>query len=285
MEEHLTHYLKSIGVADTKCIRQRLQRFFAWQRTNGIKTLPEVTTERIIAWLSDLQTRNLSAGTVYAYLTTVRSFFAVLCREKQLDTNPWPDYIKTKRPQCKPRKLPTPQKALELLESAEKANQPQRTRAMLEIAYGCGLRRMELRNLNIADIIGDTLRIRGKGGKERLVPLGKTAKAYLERYLYGERLEIVKEHNPLEDALFVTIGGRRPTIHSYGCFMRRLPVKERYQLHSLRHACATHMLQNGASIAVLQKLLGHEYLNTTQVYTRVEYADLKRVMAGFHPRA
>jgi site-specific recombinase XerD len=285
MEEYITHYLKYVVLTDDMYVHKRMRRFFAYMREHGVKTLPEVTAELIMQWLSDMRARNLSEGTVYAYLSTVRHFFAVLCHEKYLDVNPWPDYLKTKRPANRPRILPTPQKALELLEAAEKAGQPQRMRAILEIAYGCGLRRMELRNLNVSDIVGDTLRIRGKGGKERLVPLGKTGREYLERYLYGERLQIVRKYNPLEEALFVTIQGRRPTIHSYGAQMRRLPMKERFQLHSLRHACATHMLQNGASIALLQKLLGHDNIKTTEVYTRVDCSDLKRVMDKFHPRA
>ena len=284
MKEYIPLYLKHVTVADDKYVHERMNRFFVYLGEQGVKGLPEVTPDLIVRWLSDLRARNLSEGTVYTYLSTVRKFFAVLWREGYLSANPWPGYIRTKRPSHKPRLLPSPGKALELLEAAEKAGQPQRTRAVLEIAYGCGLRRMELRNLNISDIVGDTLRIRGKGGKERIVPLGKTARNYLERYLYGERLLIVKEHNPLEEALFVTVDGRRPSLQTYELLMRRLPVKERFQLHSLRHACATHMLRNGASIAVLQKLLGHDNIKTTEVYTRVDYDDLQRTLNDFHPR-
>jgi integrase/recombinase XerD len=143
---------------------------------------------------------------------------------------------------------------------------------------------MELRNLNLSDVLSDSLRIRGKGGKERIVPLGSVAQKWIETYQYGERLQIVKRRNPLEDALFVSERGKRMSTQSYQRIFHVLNAPKGLSLHSLRHACATHMLRNGASVMVLMKLLGHANVSTTQIYTKVDTSDLHRVLDNYHPR-
>ena len=143
---------------------------------------------------------------------------------------------------------------------------------------------MELRNLNLSDVLADSLRIRGKGGKERIVPLGSAAQKWLEKYQYGERLRIVKRHNQLEDALFVSEWGRRLSIGSYEVLLHKLGAAKGLSLHCLRHACATHLLRRGADIRHIQRLLRHTSLSTTQIYTHVAIEDLKEAQRKFHPR-
>ncbi len=149
-------------------------------------------------------------------------FLRALHEEGRLSRNPWPDHVKTKTPSRNTRHVPSKVEMERLLEAAGRCPQPCRTRAILELGYGCGLRRMELHNLNIDDISGDAVRIRGKGGKERLVPLGVTARTWLEQYIYGDRLKAVKTCNPLESALFVTKRGVRLGIESYQRMMELL---------------------------------------------------------------
>ncbi|MBN1575804.1 MAG: tyrosine-type recombinase/integrase [Chitinispirillaceae bacterium] len=285
MNEYAEIFLRQASPASRSIFAQRLRMFFGYvERQQEVQELSQLTPQRIEAWIVDLRARKMKPASVYAYVSTVRRFFAVLHREGYLQVNPWPDYITTKRPEYSLRVVPTPKATAELLEAADDAAYPCRTRAILEVAYGCGLRRMELRNLNVSDVLADSLRIRGKGGKERIVPLGTAARTWLEKYQYGERLQIVKKYNPLEDALFVSELGRRLSLPSYSLILRKLGASKGLSLHSLRHACATHMLRNGASVLVLQKLLGHSSVNTTQLYTRVETSDLLRLLDKYHPR-
>jgi integrase/recombinase XerD len=284
MNEYAEIYLQQVSQASRSIFAQRLKMFFEYLRCQGITDIVQLTSQRIEAWIVDMRARKMKPASVYAYLSTARKFLSVLYKEHYLSKNPWPDYIQTKRPEYALRMVPSPKTTFDLLEAADEAVCPCRTRAILELAYGCGLRRMELRNLNLSDVLADSLRIRGKGGKERIVPLGRAAQKWLEKYQYGERLQIVKRRNQLEDALFVSKYGRRLSVASYQTILRKLGASKGLSLHSLRHACATHMLRNGASVLVLQKLLGHTNVSTTQVYTKVETSDLQRVLDNYHPR-
>lgn len=284
-DDLLLRYMSLVSEASRSCISHRLDRFLNWL---GVKKLTPcvLTPENILSYAAYLNGSSLKESSRYAYLSALRQCVTVLHKTGVLPLNPWPDYLRTRRPDYTPRKVPTVRATQRLLErSSLTLTYPGRTRAILELAYGCGLRRMELHNLNISDIRGDTLFIRGKGGKERLVPLGRTAAEWLERYMNTERLRIVAAHNPLEEALFVSELGGRMSLPGFAVLLRRLlPGQGGMTLHGLRHACATHMLENGASIGVLQKLLGHSSMSTTQRYTRVETKNLRKVLERYHPR-
>ena len=287
LEQALNAYVNRFTGSSRKSMRQRLKGFTAHVKSLGITVATEITTEHIEQWLVTLCKKRLKPWSVYAYVSAVRQLFATLNKEKYLTQNPWPKHLKTKRPACGMRYVPTKEKMVELLEAASACPYPCRTRAILELGYGCGLRRMELRNLNVEDIEGDTVRIRGKGGKERLVPCGATARQWIDKYVNGERLQAVKANNPLEVALFVSERGNRLSVGSYEIIIRKLRLGGKatgISMHSLRHACATHMLRNGASIVVLQKLLGHSHVTTTEIYTKVTTDDLQAVLAKNHPR-
>jgi site-specific recombinase XerD len=282
-DDLLPGYLSLVNEASRETIRQRLTHFLSFLRVKKLM-VRMLTPESIAAYAAYLNSSTLKESSRYAYLSALRQCVAVLHKTGVLPESPWPDYIRTRRPDYTPRKVPTMRTMLQLLErSSLTCTYPGRTRAILELAYGCGLRRMELRNLNVSDIRGDTLFIRGKGGKERLVPLGHTAAAWLESYMNGERLRIVAAHNPLEEGLFVSARGKRMGLENYEAMVRRLSSGS-LTLHSLRHACATHMLENGASIGVLQKLLGHSSISITQQYARVETTGLRKVLERCHPR-
>jgi site-specific recombinase XerD len=281
--ELIERYLALVNESSRKTIRQRLSGFLTWLRSQNLR-LAALLPENIASYAASLNRSHLAESSRYAYLSTVRQCVTALHRTGDLPANPWPLWIKLHRPEYTPRKVPSQRLAVRLLESCgNRSEYPARIRAILELAYGCGLRRMELRNLSLGDIRGDTLLIRGKGGKERNVPLGRTAAAWLEQYMGDERMRSVTAHNALEEAVFVTERGGRMSIPSFAALMRRVSFHG-LTLHSLRHACATHMLENGASIGVLQRLLGHSNLSTTQQYTRVETKGLRRVLARHHPR-
>jgi site-specific recombinase XerD len=159
----------------------------------------------------------------------------------------------------------------------------QRDLAVVEVLYGCGLRRGELSGLNLGDLRGDELRIRGKNGTERVVPVGSVARAALHAYMDGERAECLRRFNPFEPALFLgRFGDRLGKAGIWYLFHFRL--SQSITPHQLRHACATHMLHNGASIAVLRDLLGHRSISTTRIYTEVKVEDVRKCLEKFHPR-
>ncbi len=151
-----------------------------------------------------------------------------------------------------------------------------RNRALLELVYSAGLRSAEAVGLDLADVDfeNETVHVRGKGGKERVVPLGEEAAAWASRYLHEARPKLARG---AEDAFFLSVSGRRLDTST----LRRLVRHP----HRLRHAFATHLLEGGADLRVIQELLGHSSLSTTQVYSHVDARRLRRVYDSAHPRS
>ena len=193
--------------------------------------------------------------------------------------------MRPKRLESIPKAVPNKKQAVKFIDTLQEETRfPDRNRAIIELCYGSGLRRGELYGLSLADICGSWLRVIGKGDQERLVPLGGKAKTWINTYIRGERRLLAGKHNPLEEALFLNQYGYRLGIQMYSYLVStRRPVDARWTLHSFRHACATHMLENGASIRVLQKMLGHKKLSSTQIDTRVEVSSLKEVLKKYQP--
>jgi integrase/recombinase XerD len=164
-----------------------------------------------------------------------------------------------------------------------------RDRAMLELFYSCGLRRAELCQLQLADLNAErrTLRVFGKGKKDRVVPVGGRALQWVERYLREVRPRLCLDTRT--QALFLTgYGGAfNPDVLSrmVSAWLRQAGLKRKGCCHVLRHTCATHMLENGADIRFIQQLLGHEKLDTTAIYTEVSIKQLQEVHARCHPSA
>ena len=164
-----------------------------------------------------------------------------------------------------------------------------RDRAMLELMYACGLRVSELVNLptNGVNLRQGVLRVSGKGGKERLVPLGEEARHWLERYLATARAELAGKH--VSPALFVGATGEPPSRQQFWQLVKRYASvagidPARISPHGLRHSFATHLLNHGADLRSLQMLLGHSSLSTTQIYTLVAREQLKALHTKHHPR-
>jgi integrase/recombinase XerC len=239
-------------------------------------------------WLASLYRDNLTAITIRRKLAAVRSFFRFLLREGVVDINA----AKLVRTPKAPKKLPevmTAEQVNTLIDgvAAGKLERPfpTRDRAIFELLYGCGIRVSELAGLNLEDIDRSEgwLRVRGKGRKERQVPLPGQAASALERYL-GERP--VKRD---ESAVFLNHRGGRLTtrgisgiVKLYATYLAGDPS---VHPHSFRHAYATHLLADGADLRAIQELLGHARLSTTQKYTQVSLTDLMAVYDKAHPKA
>ena len=181
--------------------------------------------------------------------------------------------------------VPTEQEVLEMLNAPNDPLFGIRDKAILEILYGSALRRAEIVNLNIQDVdlYNKTIRIvNGKGGKDRFVPLGKQSLKVLKQYLTNTRPLLARF--PSEKAVFITEWGKRLLGDRVWDVVKRHSPNKKVCVHSIRHACATHMLKRGANILYIQQLLGHNSPKTTEIYTRLYPKDLKEVYRKFHRR-
>ncbi len=238
-------------------------------------------------WLAGLHARRLSAPTLRRKLAAVRSLFKFMLRERVIATNPAKLLRTPKAPRCLPAVMTEEQTNILVDGVAQNDLQrpfPARDVAIFEMLYGCGLRVAELAGLNLEDFdfAERWVRVRGKGRKERQVPVtGKAAQA-LERYL-PKRLA---ERN--ETAVFTNFRGRRLSTRGISLIVKfygaMLAGDSSLHPHSLRHAYATHLLSEGADLRSIQELLGHAQLSTTQKYTQVSLTDLMAVYDRAHPR-
>jgi len=254
---------------------------------NQPPALQDIDILQLREWLAGLYRSGLTAVSMRRKLAALRSFFAFLVKEHLLDKN----VARLLRTPKVPAKLPrvmTAEQVNNLLDSAA-ARPPKpnfrRDLALLEVLYGCGLRVSELAGLNIEDVeLEDRwLRVRGKGRKERQVPVPTKAASMLELYLRERKAA------PHERAVFLNRYGKRLTERSirrivkfYGTF---LAGDSSLHPHSFRHAYATHLLSDGADLRAIQELLGHSRLSTTQKYTKVSLTDLMAVYDRTHPKA
>ncbi len=238
-------------------------------------------------WLADLYRRKLSPVSLRRKLAAVRSFFKFLMKEGLVERNVARLVATPKVPARLPHVMSAEQTNALLDGAGSRSERPSLSRdlAILEMLYGCGIRVSELAGLNVEDVdFGDRwLRVRGKGRKERQVPLPSKAAAALERYL-RER-GAVRE----EGAVFLNRFGRRLTdrgVRDVVKFYATLVAGDSsLHPHSFRHAYATHLLSDGADLRAIQELLGHARLSTTQKYTKVSLTDLMAVYDRAHPKA
>ncbi|MDI6732141.1 MAG: tyrosine recombinase, partial [Candidatus Margulisbacteria bacterium] len=222
-------------------------------------------------------------------LSAARSFFRFLAREKLIDQNPFENLLTPKLP----RKLPNflyPEEMKRLLEAPDlKDPLGQRDQAILEVIYGTGLRVAEIVKLNLSDVDFDEgeIRILGKGSKERIVLFGSQAKQSMQNYLKSCRPIILGSQKSA--AFFINRRGIRTTprlierliLH----YAKKAGITKKVTPHTLRHSFATHLLEGGADLRMVQELLGHTSLSTTQVYTHITKERLKEVYDASHPRA
>src|SRR3954463_1739242 len=240
-------------------------------------------------WAARLSDRGSAPSTTARKIASVRAFFRTLVEHGELGANPADLLPAPKQPQRLPR-TPQPGGVAGLL-AAIPASGPLelRDRALFELAYACGLRAEELVDLDVGAVAFDDeeVRVEGKGGRTRIVPVGEAALASLARYVERARPALVSER--AEPALFLSKSGRRLSTSDVRrrlrVWARRASLQGGVHPHALRHSFATHLLEGGADLRSIQELLGHSSISTTQIYTRVESARLKSAYARAHPRA
>jgi integrase/recombinase XerD len=238
-----------------------------------------------IAWRVEMGARPRSTA---RQLSSFRRFFRYLVREGVLSADPTARISMPKVGRPLPKALP--EEDVEALLEAPDVKDPlgHRDRTMLEVLYATGLRVTELVSLRLSQINMNqgVVRIVGKGGRERLIPLGEESLEWLQEFIAGPRMEILLERQT--DFLFPTRRGDRMTRQAFWHIIKRYAGKAHISSslspHTLRHAFATHLLNHGADLRVVQMLLGHSDLSTTQIYTHVARERLKDLHARHHPR-
>jgi integrase/recombinase XerC len=253
------------------------------------RDLTELTYLDIRSFLAFLKTREYSKSTISRKLACLRSFFKYLVRENILSQNPAAAIATPK----KEKRLPSfmnPDEITRILEApARNCWEEKRDKAILEMLYSSGLRVSELAGLNHDDLdfFGGLVRVRGKGKKERIVPVGQMAINGLRAYLDMKPPKEVP--NAIKRPLFISRIGSRLTDRSVRRmvlkYVKRTGLSKEISPHTFRHSFATHMLDRGADLRSVQELLGHANLSTTQIYTHVTTQRLKDAYAAAHPRA
>jgi integrase/recombinase XerC len=243
------------------------------------------------SYLADLKANNLARTTIARKLSCLRSFFKFLCRQGYLAQNPLMSVATPKRE----RKLPEFLYLEELnqLLSLPDGNTPLgiRDQAILELFYSSGLRLQEVVNLQVADLdlSRSYVKVFGKGSKERIVPLGGAARRSIERYLTEVRPQLIAKNGKETKALFLNYQGTRLSGRSiqrlFSKYIKQLALDRKISPHTLRHTFATHLLENGADLRVVQELLGHVDLSSTQIYTHLTKERIRAVYLKSHPRA
>ncbi|HYN91439.1 MAG TPA: tyrosine recombinase XerC [Thermoleophilaceae bacterium] len=228
--------------------------------------------------------RGAMKSTVARKLAAIRTFYRQLVERGELESNPADLVASPKKDSYLPKVL-KPGEVAEMLERIPSSTPLDlRDRALLELAYAAGLRAEELVNLDMTSLDADAeeVRVEGKGGRTRVVPVGEHAWKALERYLARGRSVLGSGESA---ALFLSKTGRRLSTSDVRRRLRLQTRRAGVSPHTLRHSFATHLLEGGADLRVIQELLGHSSISTTQTYTRVESKRLKKEYARAHPRA
>ena len=255
----------------------------------GIQSFKDVHKEELRSFIGSLLDAGFNKRSVARKIAALRSFFKYLRRHKFIEGNPSLVLINPKLPKKLPMFLD--ESSMEqLLSSAEEPTfESKRDKAILELFYSTGIRLSELINLHDSDIkySEGILKVKGKGNKERIVPIGKKAMKAMMEYM---TVRSVAEGTQADDLpTFITASGKKLYPQAVGRIVRKyiatVSEMEKKSPHVLRHTFATHLLNHGADVRAVKELLGHESLSTTQVYTHVSSARMKKVYQNAHPKA
>ena len=255
----------------------------------------DVNFSKVRDYLHFIQKFNYKKTTIARKIASIRTFFKFLYRERKVNSNPAMSLTLPKRPKSLPKFL-TPEEVEQILNNV-KIETPAgfRNRAILELLWATGMRVSELSGLNFGDLNleNNEIRVFGKGAKERIILVSDRAKTYLERYIDSARPLVAKGYrleDPTESSpVFINNTGYRlqtKTIRNViNDIVERIELPKHVTPHVFRHSFATHLIENGADLRVVQELLGHASISNTQIYTHVSMQHMKEVYNEAHPRA
>lgn len=264
-----------------------LQDYAAFLKGRGID---EIERDDIAAYEAGLFERGYAASSIERRISVLKGFHRFLVREGYARRNPADTLPLPKTPDRLPDVLSVEQVDEMLSQPLEPGPVPLRNRALLEVMYGCGLRVSECSGLDLGDAMFDEgyLRVVGKGGKEHIAPIAGAALRALAAYLEKARPELAKPFAKPTAAVFLNArGGRlsRQSMHAIVAEAGRTIGVANLHPHTLRHSFATHLLEGGADLRVIQEILGHSDISTTQIYTHVNRSHIREEYLGAHPRA
>jgi integrase/recombinase XerC len=275
-----------------RAYRREVGNFAGYLAEQGLE-VGRVDHLQIRRYLGELYDRGLVKASVARSLAAIRSWFHWLARAGHVSSNPAVLVATPKLPKHLPR-VPSIEQMNQLVEtvaSGEGAAWPERDRMIFELLYGCGIRNAELVGLNVNDVhwAREVILVRGKGRKQRYVPLGDAAADAIRAYLPSRQAKLAGKTS---EALLLNLqmkGTGRLTTRSVGRIVKRISLAKglpaEIHPHTLRHAFGTHMLEEGADLRAIQELLGHERLSTTQRYTQLTVGQVTQVYDRTHPRA
>lgn len=254
-----------------------------------IEYIEDITTKEIERYIVSLKKKNLSKKSIQRKITTIKEFHKFLYEEEITKTNPAKQVDNVKLDKHIPEVL-TVEEVGRMIESVNQTDLISiRNRAIIEVLYGSGLRVSELVDLEISNLHMNSkyISVIGKGNKERIVPMGDLEQIALRKYIEDARPTMSK--NRSSSILFLNYKGDKLSRQSVFKFIKDLAIKNGIQKeispHTLRHSFATHLLQNGVDLRIVQELLGHEDISTTEIYTHIDKSKIKEIYKNTHPFA
>ncbi|MBD3182459.1 site-specific tyrosine recombinase XerD [Candidatus Poribacteria bacterium] len=276
------------GLSDNtiKAYNRDLKGFVKFLDNSGLSSVAKADRITISEFLSYLYNKGLASSTIDRKTDSIKSFYKFLLNEKYITENPASLIDSRKSWNKLPNVLSVEEVQMLIDQPDTSTSLGLRDRVILEIIYAAGLRVSELINLRLNDVNTEVgyIRCLGKGGKERVVPIGVKARQSVEQYLDSGRLDL----KPKDDELLLNYKGEKLTRDGIRRIIQKIAkasgIEKKVTPHTLRHCFATHMLEHGADLRSLQEMLGHADISTTQIYTHVNSKRLKSVHEKFHPR-
>jgi len=265
-----------------------IKSFLLFLHKNKI-SLTSTEHSDINSFISDRFSKGISSRSNMRLISSLKKFYLFLVSRNIIKKNPTEDIESPRNVKSLPHTIDA-ESVDRLLNAPDTKNRfGSRDKAMLEILYACGLRVSELVTLKLSQVVMESnfLRVMGKGNKERIIPINDYALAFLKKYIENHRPDFTGKKK--SDSLFLSNRGSEMTRHSFWHILKKyskkVGINSHLSPHTLRHAFATHMINNGADLRVVQLLLGHSDLSTTQLYTHIAKNELKELHCKNHPRA
>jgi integrase/recombinase XerD len=290
VDQFLDHLTLERGLSDNtrEAYGADLVKFSAFLDSKGVQSFNKLQRKLVLAFLVEEREQGLSVNSISRRLVAIKMFLRYLQQEGMLDRNVAEVMDSPRIWRVLPEVL-SPAEVERMLELPDGDDRISiRDKALLEMFYATGLRVSEMADIKLEDLHFDSgyLRCMGKGSKMRVVPFGEKAREYLVKYLSDARPDFVKERSGRE--VFLTYRGTKFSrkglwllIKNYA---KRAGVRKNVSPHTLRHSFASHLLANGAPLRVIQEMLGHVDIATTQIYTHVDQGRLRAIHSRFHPR-
>lgn len=271
--------------------KRDIEKYLTFLTEKKITQLDEVSRFEILDFLQTLRQSGAADNSIIRMVSSLRKFHQYLKRESIVSDDPMQLIDTPKKASTLPKAI-SPQAIEQLLEAPDTTTPlGVRDRTILELMYATGLRISELVNLKLSDmhLTMGFIQTMGKGEKERIIPLGEFASQWLDHYLEGARVYLQDQSAETSEYVFLNSRGKGLSRQGVWKKVKQLALEagidQNVTPHTLRHSFATHLLENGADLRMVQELLGHADISTTQIYTHITKTRLKQVYSDYHPRA